>query len=161
MAGKLNEITLAVQEENRQVDEIAINAKDLNSAISYQFDLLASFNQDEVLLQTVKADHIARKIRLVNMAMGGEIIPDNELVDHTQCRLGRWYYSAGQQRYGRIDAFQQMEAPHARFHEIGKEIAQLSINGQSEAACQKIDELDHYSSQLSGLIDDLIAQIQT
>ncbi len=161
MAGKLNEITLAVQEENRQVDEIAINAKDLNTAIRKQFDLLASFNQDEIMLQTVKADHVAWKIRLANMAMGGEIIPDNELVDHTQCRLGQWYYSVGQAKYGSLDAFRQMEPPHAKIHEVGKEIAQLTLSGQTHAASQKIDELDHYSSQLAGLINQVIDSIKT
>jgi methyl-accepting chemotaxis protein len=161
MASKLNEITLAVQEENSQVDEIAGNARELNSAISFQFDLLASFNQDEILLQTVKADHIVWKIRMVNMAMGGEIIPDHELVDHTQCRLGQWYYAVGRERYGKIDEFQRMESPHARIHELGKEIAHLSINGQRQAACQKIDELEHYSSQLAGLINGLLERIHT
>ena len=161
MAGKLNEITLAVQEENRQVDEIATNAKDLNSAIRSQFDLLASFNQDEIMLHTVKADHIVWKIRMVNMAMGGEMIPDNELVDHTQCRLGHWYYSVGRERYGSIDEFQRMEPPHTRIHELGREIAELSKSGQSQAACQKIDELEHYSSQLAGLINGLLEKIQT
>ena len=161
MAGKLNEITLAVQEENRQVDEIAINARDLNTSIRSQFDLLATFNQDEVMLNTVKADHVAWKIRLANMAMGGEIIPDNELVDHTQCRLGKWYYSIGQLKYGNNDAFQQMEPPHARIHEIGKEIAQLALSGQNHAASQKIDELDHYSSQLAGLINQVLDSIKT
>ena len=83
MASKLNEITLDVQKENQEIDNIALNAKGLNDHIGSQFSLLASLNQFDILLQTAKADHISWKIRLANMALGGENIPKNELLDHT------------------------------------------------------------------------------
>jgi methyl-accepting chemotaxis protein len=161
MASKLNEITLAVQEENRQVDEMATSAEDLNRSIRSQFDLLASFNQDRIMLQTVKADHLVWKIHMTMMAMGGELMPENELVDHTQCRLGKWYYSIGTQRYGQREEFQRMEPHHARIHEIGREIAELSANGQIPAARQKIDELENHSVQLNGYINQLLEHLQT
>lgn len=156
MAGKLNEITLAVQEENTKISQISTNTKDLNAAIRTQFDQLASFNQDEVMLQTVKADHINLKIRLANMALGNGMIAENELNDHHQCRLGNWYYSTGISHYGNDDDFRNMEAPHARVHEIGKEIARLSASGQMSTALRKIDELETHSKQLFVLIDKLI-----
>jgi len=161
MANKLNEITLDVQEENQQIDQIALSAKELNTSIGSQFNLLASLNQDDVLLQTVKADHVSWKIRLANMAMGGEEIPENELTDHTQCRLGQWYYSKGKEHFGDSSTFQQMEVPHARVHEIGKEIAELSRNGQADAARQKIEEMAGQSSQLFTLIDKLLEEYKT
>ncbi|HEY9052436.1 MAG TPA: methyl-accepting chemotaxis protein [Gammaproteobacteria bacterium] len=159
MASKLNEITFAVQEENRQIDQINVHARDLNKSMHTQFDLLASFNQDAILLQIVKADHIAWKIRMVNMAMGGDILADHELVDHTQCRLGRWYYSHGKEHYGEIQAFKQMEAPHARIHELGKEIAQLSSQGHTSKARQKIVEMEQHSEKLAEFIDQLLKKV--
>jgi methyl-accepting chemotaxis protein len=161
MADKLNEITLAVQEENQQIDQVALSAKQLNTCIGSQFNLLASFNQDDILLQTVKADHVSWKIRLANMALGGEEIPDDELKDHTQCRLGQWYYSKGKEHFGDSSSFQQMEAPHARVHDIGKEIAALSKSGQSDMACQKIEEMTVYSDQLFIFIDKLLEDNKT
>ncbi len=161
MANKLSEITLAVQEENQQIDQIAFNAKELNSSIGAQFNLLASFNQDAILLQTVKADHVSWKIRLANMALGGEEIPENELKDHTQCRLGQWYNTKGKEQFGNSSVFQQMDVPHARVHEIGKEIAALSRNGQSDAACQKIEDMAQYSDQLFVLINELLEDCKT
>jgi methyl-accepting chemotaxis protein len=160
MAGKLNEITLAVQEENARIDEIALHSRKLNDAIREQFDVLASFRQDEVTLHTVKADHLNWKIRLTNMAMGTDHIPDHDMKDHHQCRLGRWYDNYGKLRYADDSDFQKMEAPHARFHEIGKEIAKLASSGQQQAATQKIKELDTYSNQLYPLIDNLLLKIK-
>ena len=160
MAGKLNEITLAVQEENIRIAEIALHSRQLNDAIREQFDILASFHQDEVTLHTVKADHLNWKIRLTNMAMGKDNIPDHDMKDHHQCRLGRWYDGHGKSRYSDDLDFQKMEAPHARFHEIGKEIAKLAASGQSKAATQKIKELETYSNQLYPLIDNLLLKIK-
>jgi len=161
MASKLNEITLAVQHENQQVNDIATHTKSLSNAISSQFDLLATFAHDATLLHTAKADHIKWKIRLTSMAMGGDAIPDEELSDHTQCRLGKWYYSHGKETYGSSDAFQQMAHPHAKIHELGKEIAALSSQGQISAACQKIDEMENYSTQLSNHIDKLLSEVNS
>ena len=156
MASKLNEITYAVQQENQLVDEISHSSVSLNGVIRSQFDLLARFNHDAILLQTAKADHVNWKIRLTSMAMGGEIVPEEELTDHTQCRLGKWYYSMGKARFGNEETFNSMEAPHARIHELGKEIAELSINGQFDQARRKIDDIEQSSQQLFSLIDQLL-----
>ena len=156
MASKLNEITLAVQHENQQVNDVSSYTRSLNSAILSQFAELAELGHDQTLLHTAKADHITWKIRLTIMAMGGETIPEDELKDHTQCRLGKWYYNKGTEEFGSSDYFRQMEAPHARVHEIGKEIAELALQGQTEAACQKLVEMDGYSQQLFALIDHLL-----
>ena len=113
------------------------------------------------MLQTVKADHVNWKIRLANMALGASIIPEDELIDHTQCRLGKWYYSHGKDYYGDLDAFQRMEQPHARVHELGKEIAALALKGQTDAACQKIEEMERHSDHLFALIEDLLESVRT
>jgi len=161
MASKLNEITLAVQQESLQVNDISHHAKQLNGSILNQFSHLATLNQDQILLQTVKADHVTWKIRLAAMAMGGDVIPDNELKDHTQCRLGQWYYSKGTDNFSNSDAFQQMEHPHAQVHKIGKEIASLALQGQTDAACQKIVEMEDYSKQLFEHIHELLNEVNS
>ena len=161
MASKLNEITLAVQHENQQVNDIALHTKSLSNAISSQFDLLATFNHDATLLHTAKADYINWKIRLTSMAMGGEAIPEEELTDHTQSRLGKWYYNHGEESFASSDAFQQMERPHSKIHELGKEIAVLALQGQTSAARQKIDEIESYSQQLFSHIDTLLSEVNS
>jgi methyl-accepting chemotaxis protein len=160
MAGKLNEITLAVQEENTKIGQISTNTIDLNNAIRSQFDQLASFNQDEVMLQTAKADHINFKIRMANMALGNGLIAEKDIHDHKQCRLGKWYNSHGMSCYGQDADFRNMESPHARVHEIGKEIARLSASGQMQTAQRKIEDLESYSKQLFTQIDNLLKKIK-
>ena len=161
MASKLHEITIAVQHENEQVDDISHHAKQLNAAILNQFNHLAGLSQDQILLQTAKADHVTWKIRLTAMAMGGDTIPDEELKDHTQCRLGQWYYNKGAANFKNNEAFKKMEHPHARVHEIGKEIALLALQGQTDAASQKIVEMEGFSKQLFEHIHDLLNEVNS
>lgn len=161
MASKLNEITLSVQHENQHVFDMMTHAQKLNASVLTQFDQLASFDQDKILLQTVKADHITWKIKLTNMVMAGEIMQESELKDHTQCRLGQWYYSRGQSIFGQSDAFRQMEAPHAKVHDIGREIASLVSQGQMDAASQKLVEIEKYSQQLFIHIDQLLSEVDS
>ncbi len=158
MASKLNEITLSVQHENQHVYDMMAHALKLNTNVLAQFEHLSTFNQDQILLQTVKADHITWRTKLTTMVMTGELIPEQELVDHTQCRLGQWYYSKGQALFGQSDAFRQMEAPHARIHDVGREVASLVSQGQTAAASQKIVEIEQYSQQLFDLIDQLSSE---
>ena len=160
MANKLHEITLAVQDENQQIDQISHYIKDLNNAIRNQFNHLADFNQQEILLHTAKADHIAWKIRLTDMLLDDAHIPPEEFVDHTQCRLGCWYYNDGTKSLGNYTSFKQMEAPHVQIHKIGKEIASLYSNGEINAARQKFDELEKYSNQLAAYIDTLLEEVK-
>lgn len=161
MADKLNKITLDIQEENIEINHISANAELLTNTIKSQFDILASLNQDQLLLEIAKADHVTWKIRLATMALGGKNLTENELKDHTQCRLGKWYYSKGKELFGHLDAFRNIEADHIRVHEIGKEIAQLSLKGQTDLARQKIDELEENSQHLFRYINELLDEVST
>ncbi|VAW63980.1 hypothetical protein MNBD_GAMMA11-2163 [hydrothermal vent metagenome] len=161
MAAKLNKITLAVQHKNQHMDDISLHAHALSSSILNQFNHLASLDQEQILLQTAKTDHITLKTRLTCMAMGGDAIPENELKNHTECQLGQWYCNEGKARFGHNKAFQQMEQPHAHIHQLGKEIATLTLQGQIDAACQKIVEVEDYSEQLFAHIDALLNEVNS
>ena len=155
MASKLNEITLAVEEETHRVMNITSKTDELNNAILSQFKVLASFDQDEILLQTFKADHLALRTRLAMMALGQAIDSQHEI---EQCQLSHWYATTGKERYGHYQAFEKIAAPHSSIHNIGKEIAELSANRQFELARQKIDELTHFNRELFLTIDELLEE---
>ncbi|MDH5471448.1 MAG: methyl-accepting chemotaxis protein [Gammaproteobacteria bacterium] len=156
MAAKLSEITLAVEEETQRVMDITRKTNELNDTIISQFNILTSFDQDEILLQTVKADHVALKTRLSMLALGQTIDSQHE---SSQCRLSRWYDSIGKQRYGHFQSFEKMATPHDKIHKLGREIAELSENRQFELARQKIDDLTHFNRELFLYIDELLEEV--
>ncbi|TAN68618.1 MAG: chemotaxis protein, partial [Magnetospirillum sp.] len=46
---------------------------------------------EDVTIHVAKSDHMIWRKRLADMLVGRETLNPNELSDHTQCRLGKWY----------------------------------------------------------------------
>jgi methyl-accepting chemotaxis protein len=107
----------------------------------------------------VKSDHLLWKARLTDAIHGKQRLSDGEIKDHTQCRLGKWYYGDGQARYGSSAAFRAMEAPHVAVHRLGREIAELAATGALLDALRKLEEMGALSDQLFVHIDQLAGEI--
>ncbi|WP_456401256.1 methyl-accepting chemotaxis protein [Persephonella sp.] len=74
-------------------------------------------------------------------------------VDHTQCPLGKWYYSVGLREvteYGdeAVELFRNMEKIHADFHLAGNEAVKLYNEGKVEESLVKVDEMLKHSKEL-------------
>ena len=44
------------------------------------------------------------------------------IVSHFNCDLGKWYYSEGKEKYGKVVPMQYMEIKHEKLHKIIKDI---------------------------------------
>jgi methyl-accepting chemotaxis protein len=159
MARNLAAATSALKNESGQVEAISRHAHQLADSGRRQFGLLADFGHEALLLQVVKSDHFLWKARLTDAVHGKQNLSDSEIKDHTQCRLGQWYYNDGQARYGASTAFRAMEAPHAAVHRLGREIADLAAAGTIDGALQKLEEMDSLSEKLFLHIDQLAGEI--
>jgi methyl-accepting chemotaxis protein len=66
--------------------------------------------------------------------------------DHTQCKLGKWYYSSGKEeisKYGEeaIKIFNEIEPFHAKLHQTGIAAIESHEMGDTEKAHKLIDEM--------------------
>lgn len=100
-------------------------------------------------VQLVKMDHVIWKSKVYRMLTSQEPINLDELPDHHNCRLGKWYKSnEGHDQYSRLSSFRALDTPHARVHESGiKAIKALQVDdiaavqqhvAQMEAASQQV-----------------------
>lgn len=81
------------------------------------------------------------------------------LADHTQCALGKWYYSVGledMKKYGEecINLFKAIEEPHIKYHRDGNYIIQLMRESRLEEA---INRLIDYVEESQQIIDRIYA----
>jgi methyl-accepting chemotaxis protein len=159
MARNLTAATSALKNESGQVEAINRHVHQLADSGRRQFELLADFSHEALLLQVVKSDHLLWKARLIDAIHSQQHLSDSEIKDHTQCRLGKWYYGNGQARYGASAAFRAMEVPHAAVHRLGREIAELAATGALVAALRKLEEMETLSDQLFVHIDQLAGEI--
>ncbi|MDW8096410.1 MAG: methyl-accepting chemotaxis protein, partial [Aquificaceae bacterium] len=81
------------------------------------------------------------------------------LADHTQCALGKWYYSTGledMKKYGDdcVSFFKAIEEPHMKYHRDGNHIVQLMREGKIEEAIEKLTD---YVTDSQNIIDRIVA----
>jgi hypothetical protein len=71
-----------------------------------------------------------------------------------ECRLGRWYYGAGQTMFHERTAFQELEHPHDELHKIGQLLVELVENGAN------MEILTPYLQKLSARSMEVLSKLQ-
>ncbi|MNY41274.1 hypothetical protein D3C86_1760740 [compost metagenome] len=87
------------------------------------------------------------------MRRGNEVIRPESVNTHRECRLGKWYYGAAQERCGHVSAFRSIDAPHAKLHELARRMAEYHQAGRAE-------ERDRLYGELEGISAEIVTHLQ-
>ncbi len=136
-----SQLAESVMDINRLADQEKERAKRLKSIANDTVDKLKALLNDMQRLQLdtfsiekAKIAHNMWKLKLLKFVEGEMEIDPSELVDHTQCYLGKWYYSEGKKHCGHLKTFQDIEPPHIELHKLAKEIYELVKSGRQKEA---------------------------
>lgn len=110
---------------------------------------------DGDLLELAKADHLLWKQRVYAMLLGAERIDPAGVGSHRECRLGRWYYGRGRERFGGRTAFDELEKPHEALHQLARRAAEAMEQGDRPKAEEAYQELERCSSEILALLNEL------
>lgn len=108
-----------------------------------------------IILSLAKSDHIIWVRKMADMLLGGAGLKQEELSDHTQCRLGKWYFSTGKEEFGDTAAYQALSEPHIRIHKLGKEAHALYERHEYDRALEKLDDMEKTSDVIIKLLGEL------
>lgn len=125
----------------------------LNKTLSDSSVVIAGVSHS-TWVELVKIDHILFRL---NLYIGVVRAPDDyQCVDHTQCRLGKWYE---EQRsiYAASAAFKTIEAPHARFHTAAKELLLAASKRDMSATRRSLDLIERASDEVFLALDKFSA----
>ena len=93
-------------------------------------------------LMLAQSDHIKWVEEILKVLQGKEpTLKTVELTDHLECRLGKWYYTLGKDRYGDLPAFSELEQDHIKIHQLGQQITLLYSEGKKDDAIPLTEEL--------------------
>ena len=106
-------------------------------------------------LQTVKLDHLVWKGQIYELALGKSDLSISDFSDHTQCRLGRWYYTKGKDLFGHLADFQKIEQPHILMHQVGIEALKLLQQKETGKGLQKLAEMEQAGRLILSKLDAL------
>ncbi len=106
-----------------------------------------------IRLEQAKAAHLAWLVRLRSYLDGNGYLERSEVTSHTDCELGRWYYSSGMAELGAIPEMKELEGPHAELHGLIREIIELREAGRMEEAEKAYLRVGELSGQVVELLD--------
>ena len=172
VAGVLQQQSLAVEEISAGVHAVARlahrasgHAGEVVAAVAksdtiakQQMDVLEGRNVADYVLHRAKSDHCLWKKRLADMMVGLAGLRADELADHHQCRLGKWYGRVDDQTLTGHPAFRALLGPHEAVHTHGKRAAQLFNAGDREGAAAEVAAMEKASADVLQLLDRLIAR---
>lgn len=110
---------------------------------------------------TAKANHINWRIRLLNYLEGKEeSLSHEEVLSHTDCRLGKWIYAQGIGKYGQLKDMQQLEEIHKQLHEAIAKVVVLKGQGKYAEAEAEYEKMKQLSEKLIQTLKALDKQVE-
>ena len=152
MANESSELSTVGTQSSRGMEEILNLSKQMEGTISA--GALRSF------VELAKTDHLIYKFEIYKILMGisGKSIDD--FVDHTQCRLGKWYYGEGKARFSKLPGYAEMESPHHRVHHNGVEALSRYQVGDIEGALVALNEMEAASMEVLDCLESMAASAE-
>lgn len=87
-------------------------------------------------------------------------LSEERVIDHHECRFGRWYDSIGSSSVGQMPAFQELEGPHSSFHQAAQLIRTAVRSGDREEALRQGSELSRIEQEFLAKLDTLSKAIR-
>jgi methyl-accepting chemotaxis protein len=116
---------------------------------------------DQIFSSLAKIDHVIYKNNLYALLFGEE--SDFNPVDHTMCRLGKWYTEGvGKEEFSTVPAYKSLDKPHSIVHNVANKLADECAQG--EAICSKakiedmVKEIENASLDVFKSLDDMVTQ---
>lgn len=132
------------------VDDFTHSAQSMSMSISIGADI--------AFIQTVKLDHVVWKTEVYQRMWKKSEKSIDAFSDHTQCRLGQWYYQGeGALNFKDLQAFKKIEPPHIQVHKYGILALNRMEDGDIEESLQALQKMESASETILDLLSELEA----
>lgn len=107
-------------------------------------------------VEVAKIDHILYKFEIYKVMMGLSDRTPESFAVHTECRLGKWYFSGeGKEFFSQLDGYREMDAPHKAVHEHGRTAMLAMKSGDTEKALKLLTQTEEASMEVLHSLDRL------
>ncbi len=169
ISGLVDEISEASNDANRNISHMASQSttlaedtKDFQKGVELVLSVSDHMNQvvtkaaKDSFLRTVKMDHVVWKAELYKAILGTNQKSSDEIADHTQCRLGKWYYTGdGNRLYANNQSFRSLEEPHKAVHQSGITALNAFHQDEEQTMLDALQSMEAASLEVMSLLDQL------
>lgn len=99
-----------------------------------------------------RLDHLEWKNKLKSSLEDTGKPSEEPAISHHDCELGKWLYSYGLERYGRIPLMEELERVHEELHSIAKSVIQMRDSGDRIGAKQEFSKMGPISDKVIALL---------
>ncbi|MBF0247493.1 MAG: CZB domain-containing protein [Alphaproteobacteria bacterium] len=155
-------VSMIADMSNRNSEEIARVADAMDKANAVILERVKTLGERDVTHKVVylaKADHTTFKKNIMDTLIGRKSLHADELADHHNCRLGKWYYAVTDAEIKNTAAFRAMEDPHDRVHRFGKDALRALHSGDMDAALANAGNMEKASKEVLTLLEQLAREL--
>lgn len=158
MSDSLQSTFLDVQKQNEATQEcnrVVYQTLQTTTALNADLSARSACLDDKEILTLAKTDHLLWKARIGHMISGNIDLDSKSVCNHKTCRLGKWYFGQGMEKFGRRKLFKDLDPLHEAFHKACAETIDhfhMKNEAQVEAGVKKINEL---SAAVVKLLEDV------
>jgi methyl-accepting chemotaxis protein len=154
----MHQITQVVQTTAHGAEESLTAASHMNGNAEELMSIINKFiiNEDvPLVLNKAMSAHLIFVGKVKSHLDGSARIDVNSLPSHLTCAFGRWYQTKGKDSCGQMSVFREIDAPHAKVHELGKQAIIAYNSGDNNKASGLCAEMVSNSKVLLGIINQL------
>lgn len=130
-------------------------------ALAQQMENSISTASLQSFVEVVKLDHLIFKFGVYRVMFGLSSATMHDLSDHTNCRLGKWYYHGeGKTLASKLPGYREIEAPHKATHARAKEALTLFHAGQIREAVRAVMQMENDSQRIIAALDRMSASAE-
>jgi methyl-accepting chemotaxis protein len=116
---------------------------------------------NKIFINLAKIDHVIYKNNVYSLVFGEE--NEFKAVDHTSCRLGKWYTSGvGKEEFSMTKGYKLLDKPHSIVHDQANALAQECAGSQivcsKETIENKVREIESASKEVFSFLDMMLGE---
>lgn len=158
ISNNMHEITQVVQATAQGAHESLAAASQMNGNAEELMSVVNKFKITEdvaLVLNKAKSAHLIFVGKIKSHLDGSARVDANGLPTHQTCAFGKWYQTKGQESCGRLSIFREIEGPHAKVHDLGKQAINAYNSGDKKKASALCEEMVACSTNLLGILNQL------
>ncbi|NMM28782.1 MAG: chemotaxis protein [Glaciimonas sp.] len=110
-------------------------------------------------IELANIEELTIKLEVYKVFMGLSQIAPEDLPDHTECRLGTWYYSGeGKSQFSKLAGYRQIEASHKAVHEQALHAVTCYYAGDFAQALEALAAMESANLAVMSGLEQMIAQ---
>ncbi|MDP2760168.1 MAG: methyl-accepting chemotaxis protein [Sideroxyarcus sp.] len=109
-------------------------------------------------VEVAKIDHILYKFEIYKVFMGISGRDEAGFASHTECRLGKWYFSGeGKACFSKLDGYDAIDFPHQAVHRHAREAVAAYRGNDSLRGIESVTRMEAASMEVLAALDRVAA----